>query len=343
MEQLTVGERYRKAIGTYNKLTASPPVRQSSLLPLIQEFQLISKLINQLGLFSENEKLIELNTSYITFLNVQFYLGNLHALVMEDRISSLTLSNQELFQFLNNLNNYEILNNDQQDKLKQQQSGDGVNIEVRTNREEKIANYKAEKQLSSKIEILYQYYDGEDEFEQFEEEIVRQVFTDQLKLHTIKAFDLLVSNSNELNVIKSKPTTAPAPTKPSNDHREPTRENDYGFTTKLETLPNSAREISQLISKSGKILQPFTITSEKQRLKDKVFGTGQVLPSMTVEEYLDYELSHGKLMKDEVKDKTQDIDYESDEDEEAQLEKRRWDDWKDENPKGAGNMGGNIG
>jgi len=49
------------------------------------------------------------------------------------------------------------------------------------------------------------------------------------------------------------------------------------------------------------------------------------------------------MMKEEVKDVNKESDYESDEDDEAQLEKRRWDDWKDENPKGAGNMKANIG
>lgn len=67
---------------------------------------------------------------------------------------------------------------------------------------------------------------------------------------------------------------------------------------------------------------------------------------MTVEEYLDYELANGKMLKDEVKDNNpaNKDDNDSDtEDSEAEEEKRRWDDWKDENPKGAGNMKANIG
>ncbi|EGW30771.1 uncharacterized protein SPAPADRAFT_142674 [Spathaspora passalidarum NRRL Y-27907] len=347
MEQLTVGQRYRQAIKAYSQLTNATPVNQSSLVTLIQEFQLISNLIHQLGLFTDNEQLSELNTSYITFLNVDYYLGTLNALVMENRSTILKLSNSQLIQFLKQLSNYQILDKNQQNKLDLfKKSPDNViNNHSSISREEKISNYKAERELSSKLEVLDRYYnDDNDEIEHFDEEIVRQVFVDQLKLHALKAYSLIVSNALELKVLESKPNyVPPPPPPPAQDKREPTRENDYGFTTKLETLPTTATSISQLVSRSGKILQPFTITSERQRLKDKVFGTGQVLPSMSVEEYLDYELSHGKLMKDEVKDKPQDEDYESEEDDEAQLEKRRWDDWKDDNPKGAGNMGGNIG
>ena len=52
------------------------------------------------------------------------------------------------------------------------------------------------------------------------------------------------------------------------------------------------------------------------------------------------------MLKDEVKDNNpaNKDDNDSDtEDSEAEEEKRRWDDWKDENPKGAGNMKANIG
>ncbi|CAI5759278.1 unnamed protein product [Candida verbasci] len=138
----------------------------------------------------------------------------------------------------------------------------------------------------------------------------------------------------EIKVISNKPVQ-------KTDIRERERTSDpTGFTTRLESRPGlNSGKISDFLSKQGKILKPFTITN-KQDLQKKVFGTGQMLPSMTVEEYLDYELANGKMMKEE---QPQAEKFSEDEDSDDELEKRRWDDWKDENPKGSGNMGANIG
>lgn len=217
-------------------------------------------------------------------------------------------------------------------------------------RADKIENYKLEKELKGKLQILNDYYNqnsekGEEEddsmFERFDEEIVKAIYIDQLRLYSISAFNNLELLSMELQVLSNRPKQRITEIDPPKSKEEPSMENDYGYTSKLESLPfNNKSKISDLISKQGKILQPFTITSNKQDLKLKVFGTGQVLPSMSVEEYLDYELANGKMMKEEVKDEKNDSDSDNSDEE---LEKRQWDDWKDDNPKGSGNMKANLG
>ena len=193
---------------------------------------------------------------------------------------------------------------------------------------------------------------SENELNKFDDEVIRLIYIDQLKLFTLKSFNMLESISMELQVLQNRPNSSSNPEqqqqleqdgKEDNRSRQYTKENDYGFTTKLENKPKLSYQVSDLINKQGKILQPFIITSQRDKLKEKVFGTGQILPSMTVEEYLDYELANGKMMKDEVKDKPKDNEDEDELNEDEELEKRQWDDWKDENPKGAGNMKANIG
>ncbi|KAK6203516.1 TAP42-like protein [Scheffersomyces amazonensis] len=376
---LTIGERYRLAINRFRSLR-NLPIRkdstefQTKLLSLLKEFQLIKLIINQLALFSENESIKEVNTNYIPFFNVDFYIGNLFqdSFVnnsipniidpLEYKVENLKSAKQSLVDYLQLLESYKILSKHQELKLGAYSNDKRANImdipssNPVSKRQEKIENFKLEQELKKKLTILDEYYDKADKveekekqeedsiFEKFDEDIVKQIYLDQITLFTIHAFNNLESITMELGVLSNRKPSLP---KPHNEQQQKSRsdknddDDEFGFTTRLETVPFSKPDINQLISKQGKILQPFTITSNRQKLKDKVFGTGQVLPSMTVEEYLDYELANGKMMKEEVKDSNKNDDDTDNSDDE--LEKRRWDDWKDDHPKGAGNMKANIG
>ncbi|KAI5955384.1 TAP42 [Candida jiufengensis] len=353
MEQLTVSERFKLASGQYEEILNSPDRQdsieyQTSLTNLIKEFELILKIINSLSLFSDNEELKELSTSYIPYLNIWFYLSQLYSRVLkknnnisiDNKPEFLQVSKSYLIEFLTNLKNYQLLDKDEEQKLKLIDEGENIQISPQLKRQEKIDNYKKEQQLKEKIKLFQEMKD--DSKSNADDETERSIYINQLKFNLLKSFEFIDLLNMEIQVLKNKPQPKLQEINEDelNDDRIKSKD-PTGFTTRVEKLPKN--QISDLISKQGKILQPFTITT-KEKLKNRVFGTGQVLPSMTVEEYLDYELANGKLMKEEVKDPIKDDEnYESEEDDEAQLEKRRWDDWKDEHPKGAGNMKANIG
>ncbi|EMG48301.1 Type 2A phosphatase-associated protein, putative (Tor signaling pathway regulator, putative) [Candida maltosa Xu316] len=354
MDQLTVSERYKTAISTYKSLTSTTSTirpdsltHQRQLLSLLNEFTLISHIITDLSLFSTNESIEELSTNYIPFMNIWYYIADVSCRLFYKEGSDvdygrykkeyLEVAKSMAFQFLDVCNNYSILNDAQKSKYDVlEKGGNGYGVAgPMARREEKIVNYRLEKALTEKLSVL----DSSD-ISGFDEEIVREVYLDQVRLFVLKAFALVESINMEIEVLKNRPSIETISER--SDGREKKREKDdeFGYTTKLESQPKLSYQVSDLINKQGKILQPFTITSQKEKLREKVFGTGQVLPSMTVEEYLDYELANGKMLKEEVK---QDSKYSDEEDSEDELEKRRWDDWKDENPKGAGNMKANIG
>lgn len=378
----TVSERYRNAIGKFQSIFNGSPgfgdrkdslKYQTNVGDLIKEFTLIQLIVDRLDLFSDNESLNEINVSYIQFINLDYYLGLLYSDYLwnpktgqapeasdpiEFKEMNITIAKSKLVHFIAQLDNYgEVLSKSQSSRVnsfKEIYNPTYDELVTYSNpglkRADKIENYKLEKELKGKLQILNDYYNqnsekGEDEddsmFERFDEEIVKAIYIDQLRLFSISAFNNLELLSMELQVLSNRPKQRITEIDPPKSKEEPSMENDYGYTSKLESLPfKNKSKISDLISKQGKILQPFTITSNKQDLKLKVFGTGQVLPSMSVEEYLDYELANGKMMKEEVKDEKNDSDSDNSDEE---LEKRQWDDWKDDNPKGSGNMKANLG
>ena len=95
-----------------------------------------------------------------------------------------------------------------------------------------------------------------------------------------------------------------------------------------------------MLSKEGKPLRPFTLLDKRQRLQEGVFRPDHNLPTMTIDEYLEEERRRGGIIdgggeKSAVRQVVDEDDMEK-VDEET-MKNRGWDDFKDENPKGAGN------
>ena len=84
----------------------------------------------------------------------------------------------------------------------------------------------------------------------------------------------------------------------------------------------------------------------RQDMIQQVFQPGGSQPTMTLDEFADIEIAkmqeQERMMKQAAAEKAKEKDNSSDEevDTKKQLEARRWDDWKDDNEKGAGNRNG---
>lgn len=327
MSDLTVGEKYKVLIEQVEKLDNNPNPKnfrgyQSEIQRLIKEFKSVFKLTLELDLFSENEFIEEVNVNYLPFLNIDYYLGVLYMDCMSNekleihidfKPKNLDEAKAHFENYINRLTEMELMTSLQTKQFKGYQ----------LNREEKIQQYRYEKELTMKIANVDNIKDEDEK---------RSVYLDQINLLIIKTLNHLQMLDMELKVLKNRPKILEQSRDEWNDpqdNRVQQKQNDNGFTTRLESLPQNI-PVNKLIN-NGKVLQPFTLT--RQDLKAKVFGTGQVLPSMTVEEYLDYELQNGKMLKpEEPQPEERDTD-----DEDEELRKREWDDWKDANPKGIGN------
>jgi len=87
----------------------------------------------------------------------------------------------------------------------------------------------------------------------------------------------------------------------------------------------------------------FKIVSQKDEIKKNVFKPSHQLPTYTVEEWGEIELANMQKKEQEKKDAEifkAKIAAEENSDDEADretMEKRSWDNWRDENNKGSGN------
>jgi hypothetical protein len=220
-------------------------------------------------------------------------------------------------------------------------------------RDMKIGKWKLEKELNEKIKILK----DEDIISNMDDEVVRKVRIDQIILAIIDVVGMLenicmeremlsniIGNSQNSEQWKIDGLQINDDKVGRNDDRQILNKEskfDKGYTDKLEFLDTK----NKLISKEGKVLRPFTIVSsdqKKKELQSKVFGTGQVLPTMTVEELVDQELQNGGMVKPkEPEPEINEDDNEWQDKETYRL--REWDRFTDVNKKGSGNKMGNLG
>lgn len=97
-----------------------------------------------------------------------------------------------------------------------------------------------------------------------------------------------------------------------------------------------------LLNRKGQPLQPFRIVQSRDNVARQVFGTGQQMPTMTVEELLQKEMADGRIVQPSSDDISkaevvQTVEDEYRKDDEATMKARAWDDFTEANPRGSGN------
>lgn len=111
--------------------------------------------------------------------------------------------------------------------------------------------------------------------------------------------------------------------------------------TRLATRVEETADTNRLTGERGQVLRPFVITSgntesRRNRAYSQVFGTGQKLPTVTIEELVEKELAN--RVKPDVK--PEDLDYDEDADfrvDAQTMKDRKWDEFTEAVAKGSGN------
>ena len=337
---------------------------QTSLAEAIDLHQACLKLVRHLSLFSPNESLEDIATTDLPYLLLHYYLAELlhrqpspsnspsprASIIQEARaayeafltlLDGYDLLGEPLSRFSGGAGNYAKL----WEQYREDPNGFSTisTTDAVAKRNAKIVNYKAEKALKEKLAVLRRNprysEDGDDE-------IVREVHLANLAFCTHMTLQSLESLNREMEVLAQ----APAPLIPQNTSIEEDERHRHeamakeGYSERLDPPLRRLQSMfgpgSPLLTKEGQPLQPFTIVGTRAELQKGVFKPGHNLPTMSIDEYLEEERRRGNIIEGGGE-----ASYNRPEPDEDNIEKadqatykaRQWDEFKEENPRGAGN------
>ncbi|KAJ3171820.1 hypothetical protein HK101_011225 [Irineochytrium annulatum] len=310
-----------------SSLSSNDPALQKDIARALQCFQDCSSMVRSLSIFSSNEVLDDINTSDLRYLLVDFYIGVLYQkIVGGDRIDhlkgSLIPTKSALESFLFRCDTHEILA--EEDKRHMASVSANVKLDAEKQRGAKIARYKREKAMRTQLEELRARMPKDADDESVDEELLREALLTTLQLSIQKAMEEMRSAMDEVALLEA--------------HRAKgaTGVNVEDIENRLDRLDVS--KPTALLSKDGKPLQPFIITSRKDLLS-QVFRPGHNLPTMSIDQFLENEIARGNFLQGgtERPEKPEADDNDEAAVDAATMKARDFDNFRDENPRGWGN------
>ncbi|KAI2620044.1 type 2A phosphatase-associated protein 42 [Hypoxylon sp. NC1633] len=340
-----------KRIALENTYEANSPTYREDLAQALELYQECIQIINKVALFSPNEGLEDISTSDLPYLLVNFRIAELLQKFSTqsplERRASLNTTREAYERFLHLLDNYSMLSSSDSKLFIEYNEDPTAFSTISTSdptarRNAKIASFKAEKELKRKLEYMRSspryLEDGGDE------EAIRELYLTSVAFCTHLAFQGLESINREMEILAQAPTPLmPQGTTVQDDERR-RREalSNDGYSERLDSplntrLPNSN---GPLLSREGKPLRPFTLTSNRQELQSGVFRPGHNLPTMSIDEYLEEERRQGNIIEGGGEASGRQPEPDEDDIDKADAETmkaREWDEFKEANPRGSGN------
>lgn len=299
---------------------------------LLDRLVVCSRQIDKHALFSRNEELDDVATSYLKYLLVPFFLAEVLATSPERapaaRSQELRSAISAYREFLGKCECYNLLSGlPGADGIAQ---GDESRLDPHTRRTLKIERFKQEKSVSSRIKQLESDQEraarceqegevsrGQD---QFDEEQERELWVLRIKHAALRSLGQkdLIQDEVQLvdHALASTAESSGRPIEPqsgSQEQQEATMRQLLDITSQLQI-------------------------GERERMKQQVFRPSHILPTVSLEEYARMEMEDVKRREAAQERRTAAEEEESDEDDEERLMKQRqWDDFKDDHPFGSGN------
>ncbi|KAK5660342.1 hypothetical protein OQA88_12883 [Cercophora sp. LCS_1] len=326
------------------------PTHQETVQTAVSTYQNCLSLISSLSLFSPNESLDDLSTSSLPYLLTHHHLAELTQKLPSTSPSArkalLTQARDHYERYLHLLDNYDLLSAPHKALLTRYAEAPTTFAiasasDPSSKRDAKIASFKAEKELRSKLDFLRR----RPEYAlRGDEDAIRQTHLANLAYTTHTTFQSLEGLNREWDILAQ----APEPLRPhtetqaEEDARRRSRANEDGYSERLDRpLRRLGGGMSgPLLTKEGKPLQPFTLVGNRQELAKGVFRPGHNLPTMSIDEYLEEERRRGGIIEgggeaSGIRPEPDEDDYEK---ADAETYKARaWDEFTESNAKGSGN------
>ncbi|KAF4576330.1 hypothetical protein EYR36_004307 [Pleurotus pulmonarius] len=301
--------------------------KQDIVQSCLSDCKLLQSRITGLGLFSPNETIEDISTRDLIYLLVPYVyaqvIERIRTTEREDRLASLAQAQLLLRSFLDSLDDYHIISEDDRELYKQKAS---TIRDAASRRELKIKQYKNEKQLKQRIEAIAtrrnptaplrsspsefdlimallppeaENDDEQDDEDEATSDAARDAILLLLRLACTRASAQLESMDQESDLLRSAPPEPPTPT-PNDPRRDKRKEQDDMWRLDAPRVNGGPDGKGPLLDPSGKPLRPFTIlpagTSARARLQAQVFGPDHRLPSMSIDEYLQIEQERGNII-----------------------------------------------
>ncbi|KAJ2613609.1 Type 2A phosphatase-associated protein 42 [Coemansia sp. RSA 1365] len=336
-------------------LSSSSEEYQNMASTLVRQLRLCLDQIHSLSLFSSNESVDDYSTSELKLILTNAYLGEALQKVntLEGRVGVLEAALDHYQRFISTCQDLGI-GGRSADKLsseKQQLSlattsttDDTNNRTVQKNsgqnRMQRIERFKQLRAMQQEISELETRLAGDSDNGEVEdmEEVEREYAVKLLKLKIHQVTDDMEMLKKEIEMAKQMEKMR----RTDSDSRRPDGDSDFKKDSNEWRLDNSR----PVFNNKGQPTRPFVLTNERQRIKDGVFRPGWALPTMTVDEYLQQEQERGNIISGGGKDpepKAEIDDNDHNALDAEVMKQREWDDFRDDNPKGWGNRGGNRG
>ncbi|KAI9902637.1 hypothetical protein N3K66_001989 [Trichothecium roseum] len=227
-----------------------------------------------------------------------------------------------------------------------------ASVDAAARRDAKIADFRRGKEIADKLAYLRanpRYVnDGEDNEDGKgggggggDEELVREVYLLDAAAAVHGTFQALDTMNREIEILAMAPDIRGQGGDREHQHGQDRRTEAPDESLRIEHP--SARAAAghrggPILSKTGKPLQPFTLLPSRSHMARSVFRPGHNLPTMSVDEYLEEERRRGGIIEgtgDEPRPPPDEDDMELADRETYKA--REWDEFKDHNPRGAGN------
>lgn len=320
-----------------NSFDATAPAYRSDLEAALSLYNSARDKISVLALFSTNEGIEDVSTTDIPYLLLDSHIAELVQKTPnqspDQRLEVLAKSRAAYERFLATVDGYGLVKAPYDRVLERYRDEPEsfavvASTDAAARRDGKIANFRAEKALKEKLEMLRR---NPRYVEHGDEELVRELYLTQVTFAVHSALQALDSLNREVDILAHAPRPfgpVSNATPSADDHLsrvdQPLR--------RLQSLPGGP-----LLSKQGKPLQPFTLLGSRDQMSRDVFRSGHNLPTMSIDEYLEEERRQGNILQGGVEEKKV-VDEDDIEAVEREMYKQReWDEFVDHNPKGAGN------
>ncbi|KAF9227779.1 TAP42-like protein [Gyrodon lividus] len=315
--------QYTRALSKASKAVNLPTVDDETQ-ELIREalsdlIQLNSRVAN-LSLFSPNETLEDISTRDLVYLSIPYIRAEVQNRVRttdrDERLNNLTQTQSHMRTYVCSLETFDIVSETEHALYAQQPSSIR---DAAKRREVKIKQYKAERDLRTRIELVrkrqrqlapedcsFNEFDLiasllsfpgttlEDDDDNETDDILREAALLLLRLCYAQAYPQLESMNQEMELLRKAPP--PPPESPSDERQSRAEEQEDMWKIDLTPLPGKG----PLLDPAGKPLRPFTIlpagASDRPRLQAQVFGPGHRLPTMSIDDYLKIERQRGGII-----------------------------------------------